>query len=57
MPYFAVVTDSMGMMTEFPEIGCGPQRQHCCPFDSGANAVITQCPQDYFTTARGCCPL
>jgi len=57
VPYFAIVTDTLGATTEYPEIGCSQDRQACCPYDSFANAVITKCPQDYFTTAGGCCPL
>ena len=55
-PYFAMVTDSTGQITEFLEIGCSPNRRGCCPYDSHQNAVITKCPSDYFTTAGACCP-
>ncbi|KAJ9605609.1 hypothetical protein H2200_010266 [Cladophialophora chaetospira] len=57
VPHFAIVTDAMGKVTEFPEIGCSPDRPDCCPFPDGLNAYITRCPQDYFTTASACCPL
>lgn len=56
-PYFAVVTNSAGVGTEFPAIGCGPDRPECCPFPFGSNARLSRCPQDYFTTSAGCCPL
>ncbi|KAL9115096.1 MAG: hypothetical protein Q9227_000890 [Pyrenula ochraceoflavens] len=56
IPYFAMVTDSMGMITEFPEIGCSHDMEGCCPYDSHQNAVLTKCPADYTTTAGGCCP-
>ncbi|EXJ82217.1 hypothetical protein A1O3_06030 [Capronia epimyces CBS 606.96] len=45
------------MVTEFPAIGCSESRADCCPFDQGADAALTRCPQDYFTTANGCCPI
>ena len=53
---FAMATDSMGMITEFPQIGCSDELEGCCPFDVHQNAVLTQCPADYFTTAGACCP-
>ncbi|KIW63443.1 hypothetical protein PV04_10278 [Phialophora macrospora] len=57
VPHFAIVTDPVGRVTEFPEVGCSPDRPDCCPFPDGLNAVISRCPQDYFTTANACCPL
>ena len=57
VPYFALITGPNAMVTEFPAIGCSDERKDCCPFDQGQNAVITRCPQDYFTTASGCCPM
>jgi hypothetical protein len=56
-PYFAVVTNSAGSSWEYPAVGCGPDRQSCCPYPYGSNSKITRCPQDYFTTSGGCCPL
>jgi hypothetical protein len=53
---FAMATDAMGMVTEFPQIGCSDQLEGCCPYDSHENAVLTKCPADYFTTAGACCP-
>lgn len=57
VPYFAVATGAPGMVTQYPIIGCSDGRQDCCPFDPSANAVLTRCPQDHFTTAGGCCPM
>ena len=57
VPFFAVVTDSSGDVIQFPEIGCSHDQEGCCPFqDSHENAILTKCPQDYFTTAGACCP-
>lgn len=56
-PYFAIVTDTAGQAYEFPQVGCGPDRSTCCPFGYGSNAKISRCPQDYFTTSGGCCPV
>ena len=56
VPYFAQVTDSMGVITEYPEIGCTHNQEGCCPFDSHENAVLSKCPSDYFTTSGACCP-
>jgi hypothetical protein len=56
-PFFAVVTQSPGNVVEYPAVGCGPNRQMCCPFPYGSNARISRCPQDYFTTSGGCCPM
>src|SRR5271154_114546 len=53
---FAMATGAMGMVTEFPQIGCSDRLEGCCPFDSHENAVLTKCPADYFTTASACCP-
>lgn len=44
------------MITEYPQIGCSHNLEGCCPFDSHQNAVLSKCPQDYFTTANACCP-
>ena len=55
-PYFAMVTRAPGLMTEFPQIGCAPDRQDCCPYSYGANAEITSCPQDHFTTGWSLLP-
>ncbi|KIW14163.1 hypothetical protein PV08_06944 [Exophiala spinifera] len=57
VPFFAMATGFDDSVTEFPEIGCSGRRPECCPFDQGTNAVVTKCPQDYFTTANACCPL
>ncbi|EXJ81875.1 hypothetical protein A1O1_07940 [Capronia coronata CBS 617.96] len=57
VPYFAVVAGGNAMVTEFPAIGCSNERVDCCPFNQGVNAGLTRCPQDYFTTANGCCPI
>ncbi|KIX05173.1 uncharacterized protein Z518_06045 [Rhinocladiella mackenziei CBS 650.93] len=57
IPYFAIVTVANGQMTEFPAVGCSDERADCCPYDQGANAYITKCPRDYFTTASACCPI
>ncbi|ETI26817.1 hypothetical protein G647_10262 [Cladophialophora carrionii CBS 160.54] len=57
VPHFAVVTDPVGRVTAFPEVGCSPDRPDCCPFPDGLNGAISRCPQDYFTTANACCPL
>lgn len=56
-PFFALVTDAAGAAIEHPAVGCGPNRQSCCPFPYGSNARLSRCPQDYFTTSGGCCPL
>ena len=56
VPGFAAVTENSGIVTEFPEIGCAPGREDCCPFDSQDNGVLTECPEDYFTTSGACCP-
>lgn len=53
---FAMATDAMGMVTEFPQIGCSDQFEGCCPYDSHQNAALTRCPADYTTTAGACCP-
>ncbi|EXJ70798.1 uncharacterized protein A1O5_05788 [Cladophialophora psammophila CBS 110553] len=57
VPYFAIVTDAAGGVTEFLNVGCSENRPDCCPYEYGLHAVITRCPQDYFTTASACCPL
>ncbi|OQV08932.1 CFEM domain-containing protein [Cladophialophora immunda] len=57
VPYFGIITDAAGRVTEYPNVGCSEDRPDCCPFEYGLNAVITRCPQDYFTTASACCPL
>ncbi|EHY60837.1 hypothetical protein ABEF95_013740 [Exophiala dermatitidis] len=59
VPYFAIVTNNLNaaMVTEFPAIGCSDERADCCPFDPNLNQALTRCPQDYFTTANGCCPI
>ncbi|OAP55810.1 hypothetical protein AYL99_09962 [Fonsecaea erecta] len=57
VPYFAIITDATGKVTEYPNIGCSEDRPDCCPYEYGLNAVIPRCPQDYFTTANACCPL
>lgn len=54
-PLFAIVS-ATGIAEMFPQVGCGSTRQDCCPSDSDADAVLTQCPEDYFTTASACCP-
>ena len=52
-----MATDSMGMVTEFAQIGCSEENEGCCPgFPSDENALLTKCPADYFTTADACCP-
>ncbi|KAJ9494095.1 hypothetical protein H2202_010402 [Exophiala xenobiotica] len=56
VPYFAFVTGSNNEVIEYPAIGCSDQRPDCCPYEPGTNALITQCPQDYFSTASACCP-
>lgn len=54
---FALATDSMAMVTEFAQMGCSEEMPGCCPgFEPADNAVLTQCPADYFTTAGACCP-
>lgn len=55
-PYFAQVTDPFGEVTRFPAVGCSNKYANCCPFDFRQNAVISRCPQDYFTTNQACCP-
>ncbi|KAH0829613.1 hypothetical protein FOPE_10363 [Fonsecaea pedrosoi] len=57
VPYFAIATDAAGRVTEYPNVGCSPDRPDCCAYEYGLNALITRCPQDYFTTASACCPL
>lgn len=57
VPYFAIATGAAGMATQYPLVGCSDGRQDCCPFDPETNAVLTQCPQDHFTTAGACCPM
>jgi hypothetical protein len=57
-PYYALVTSAAGLgQVQFPAVGCGPDHQGCCPFPYGSNARLSRCPQDYFTTSGGCCPV
>ncbi|ETN37739.1 uncharacterized protein HMPREF1541_07362 [Cyphellophora europaea CBS 101466] len=56
-PYFALVTNAAGTTIQYPAVGCGPHQQSCCPYSFGSNARISRCPQDYFTTSGGCCPI
>ncbi|KAK4941385.1 hypothetical protein LTR10_018654 [Elasticomyces elasticus] len=56
VPYFAMVTGSNNVATEFPVVGCSDGRSDCCPNQEETNAEITECPSDYFTTSSACCP-
>ena len=54
-----------------PVVGCGDNRPDCCPSAGGETATsdalnpawaganqafMTRCPDDYYSTAGGCCP-
>ena len=53
---FAMATDVKGDITEFPEIGCSQGERGCCPDHGHIDALLTRCPQDYYTVASACCP-
>ena len=57
MPHFAVVTQQSGLVVEYPEVGCSPERPECCAYPLQGYAYLQMCPKDYFSTAGGCCPL
>lgn len=56
IPQLASITERTGLLTEYPEIGCSPDRPECCPYPFADNVYLTECPHDYYTTLGGCCP-
>lgn len=60
LPTFADVVNNAGVVLRYPQIGCGPDRQNCCPFAFQDSVLLTTCPPDYSRVTRGtytaCCP-
>ncbi|MCJ1313081.1 Mucin-21 [Agyrium rufum] len=52
----ANLTGTTGGAVEFPWVGCSAEQPGCCPFNLMQVGPLSICPQDYFTTAGGCCP-
>ena len=59
-PYNAVVTDGIGEVIQFVQIGCSAERQSCCPYLFQEDVVLNRCPLDYTAqqlgSYRACCP-
>lgn len=59
-PFFADVSNAGGVVIRYPQVGCAPQQQNCCPYAFQDRVLLTACPPDYSSVARGtysaCCP-